>query len=138
VPDRPPELFEPGAAAWDAIVDLKVWGPGDLLILREVCRMVDRLDNLDRLLRADERTWARIEFNVEKREIELVLDEALGESRQYASVLRQLLAQLDLPAAQEKAGAGDGLDEILRARQAREAARRSAAAAELGAAIRPH
>lgn len=97
VTTTPPEgLDEGGSALWAAVlVKHPGLGPVELVQLTEACRLKDRLDRLDALLRGDLDTWASIRERASV--TELHIDSAASEARQCATVLKQLLAALRLP-----------------------------------------
>lgn len=71
--------------------------------LEEACRMKDRLDKLDRLLRRDIDAWASLRDTSpswsEDENIEVVFDDAVAKANQTANTMKQLLAALRLPDA---------------------------------------
>lgn len=109
-------------------------GAGERVMLEEACRLADRLDRFDKLISANTREWARLQFKENAEEYELVIDSVVSEARQTAGQLRQHIVALGLvtkvaevvdpPAV---AGKGATVDPLDAARQAR-AARQSGAA----------
>lgn len=83
---------------WSAY-ELLVDGVRGLVLLEEACRISDRLDKLDLLLRGDVESWATLVHDLRTHDYELKIDAALIEARQQASVLRQLMAALPLKGA---------------------------------------
>lgn len=80
-------------------------------MLIEACRVKDRLDKLDLLLRGDIETWVVLVHDLRTEDYELKINSAAAESRQQATVLRQLLSEI----ARQKepaqpAGDADDLD----------------------------
>lgn len=61
-------------------------------LIVEAARAKDRLDRLNRITSGDEDTWCRI-FQADG-EVVLKMDTAVSEQRQLATVLRQLLAEV--------------------------------------------
>lgn len=120
----PANLGTRGRALWrDVLADTDLDAAGRVL-LHEACRMADRLEQLDVLLRGDVATWAVIsdEYGAGgKRTTKVVLDDALGEARQQAATLRQLLATLKLGTATERATERGSLDQLASRRAARRA-----------------
>jgi hypothetical protein len=76
---------------WSALAP-RLDDEGSLVLLEEACRIADRLDQLDVLLRGDAETWTRVVQVAGT--LELRVDSALIEARQQASVLRQIIAGL--------------------------------------------
>lgn len=64
------------------------------VLLEESCRIADRLDRLDALLAGDLDAWVRVLDGRDGEGVELVIDSALGEARQQALALRQLLGSI--------------------------------------------
>lgn len=94
---------------WDAHQG-QVAGERGVVLLEEACRIADRLDRLDQLLKGDVGTWASIAVSRDGT-IELRVDAALTEARQQASVLRQILSGLEMRGGDD--GDSDGwLDDL--------------------------
>lgn len=117
-----------GTRLWYAMTALREMGPHEVVQIEEACRIADRLDRLDQLLRGDEDFWARIEWDVRKREVTLVIDDALAESRQQANTLRQIILGLKLPETIATTGVRSLEQQLADARAARIAAGRVPAA----------
>lgn len=108
-------------------------GSARILII-EACRVADRLERLDEILRGDVDTWMQFKLpraaadGPDDGELVLHIDNALMEARQQQGVLRQILGQLRRMAGGEqgkdKRGRVSDLDQLAAAR----AARRSRAA----------
>ncbi|MFY2788462.1 hypothetical protein [Rhodococcus sp. MALMAid1271] len=75
-------------------------------LIVEAARTKDRLDKLDQLLRGEIETWAVLVHDLRTEDYELKINSAAAEARQLASVLRQLLAEI-----QRQKGDGGGPDE---------------------------
>ena len=58
--DRPEGLGAGGTTLWDSIAGAHALDAMQVVQLTEACRMKDRLDQLDRLLRGDVSAWAEI------------------------------------------------------------------------------
>ena len=89
----------------------------------EACRIVGRLDRLDRQL--DGQDWLRFHANEDQTEVTVYIDKALSEAREQATALKGIIAELEkgLPKPkQEKKGGG-----VLADLAARRAARSGAA-----------
>ena len=106
-------LDSAGRRLWEELDGEKAAAGRRVLVL-QACRIVDRLDALDRLLRGDARDWLEIvetKGNPERQE--LVIDKALAEERQQATALKQLLAELrQSGGAEEPDQGGDILDQL--------------------------
>ena len=106
---KPTEIrpaFSPrGQRLWNAHHE-EVDGERGVVLLEEACRIADRLDELDRLLRGETELWCSI---VEARDgsLEIRMDGALVEARQQANVLRQILTGLPLRGGDDENGDGE-------------------------------
>jgi hypothetical protein len=106
-PKAPAGLDARGRKLWREVLagyDLED-KPAELAMLEEACRIADRLERLDELLRGDAEVWTRIRLPREdgpEQPLTLVIDSALSEARQQANIFKQLVAALRLP--DEKTG----------------------------------
>ncbi|WFE45317.1 hypothetical protein [Verrucosispora sp. WMMD1129] len=91
-----PELGTRGRRLWQQVSgEVGELRPAEAVLLEEACRIADRLDVLDRILRGDEDAWMRLHSaNEDGSIVKVVLNNALAESRQQAVALKQLLAEL--------------------------------------------
>jgi hypothetical protein len=89
----PPGLGTRGRRLWHDIGGADL-APAGRVLLEEACRIADRLDRLDQVLRGDIDTWMRLLVDDDAREATLVIDKALSEARQQQVALKQLLAEL--------------------------------------------
>ena len=95
-----PDFNPGGRALWDAVTaDHDDLDQVQLVQLTEACRMKDRLDKLDELLRGDVSAWASIESSDGGRPSVLVINSALDKANTTANTMKQLLASLRLPDA---------------------------------------
>lgn len=125
-----------GKRLWREVAELRptLTGP-EAVMLEEACHMADRLERLTAALDGDDfltTTLGEVD-DPEVRELRLIVDKALGESRLLALSLRQVLGALELLPSGSSSGStgpgtssgGDPLDEFT----ARAASRRAAASA---------
>lgn len=82
--------------------------PAQRVLLDEACRIADRLDQLDHML-TDRDTWLSL-ITSEAGDIRLVIDGLLSETRQQATAMRGLLAEVvkAAPKAQGRTGGASG------------------------------
>lgn len=109
-PDPPPDpvpadLGDRGRRVYREVLDEHPkLGARERLVLEEAARTADRCEHLDRILRGDERVWARIRVPDTGEQVDLVVDKTLAEARQQQSTLARLLSELRqhlAPAAKE-------------------------------------
>lgn len=97
-PRTPTGLGAGGKALWSAITkdhpDLD--GP-QVVQLTEACRMKDRLDKLDALLRGEVDTWVEIVTDSDGLPVSLRVDGAMSKANETANGMKQLLAAMRLP-----------------------------------------
>ena len=94
--DTPDGLGSGGAALWEALTEAHDLDTVQLVQLTEVCRMKDRLDKLDAVLRGDVDIWMRLATDGAGTD-SLVIDDALVKANQTANQMKQLLAAMRLP-----------------------------------------
>jgi hypothetical protein len=94
VVEGPLELGPRGKSLKRELLALGEPAPGDRILIEEACRLADRLDVLARILRGEDHPWLVIQIDLRKN--------LLGEARQQALALRQILEKL-----QGKRGAGE-------------------------------
>jgi hypothetical protein len=95
--DVPVDLDERGAQLWTDFGGQWEQDPGARLMLHEACRLADRMEKLDRILRGDVDTWVTIELprgDDDEQPLRIKVDAALAEARLHVTTLRQVLAQL--------------------------------------------
>lgn len=100
---RAPSGLGPGGRSlWKGIADEHELDPVQVAQLTEACRMKDRLDKLNDLLRGDVATWAEVELDRGGEPVSLRIDGAAKLANETANGMKQLLAALRLPDAQGK------------------------------------
>jgi hypothetical protein len=102
-----------GAELWAALTK-----DGDLPTLMkplavEACRIVDRLDRLDRQL--DGHDWLRFHANEDQTEVIVYVDKVLSEAREQAMALRGIVAELEkgLPKPKQEPKGGGKLASVV-------------------------
>lgn len=83
-----------GRRLWTQLTAEGTPGPGQVILIEEACRIADRLDRLDALLRGDEDAWLKFRVNEDGSEVTVTIDRVLSEARQQAVALKQLVAEL--------------------------------------------
>jgi hypothetical protein len=124
-----PSFGKVGTDLWKRLHTGRSFDPAGDLLVTEACRIADRLNQLDALLRGDIPTWAEI---TEGRGGQLVLqvDSALAEARQQAGQLRAIFATLGVGTSSDAQQTGrSALDDL--------AARRAARGAATSDSVRP-
>jgi hypothetical protein len=124
-PLAPPDLDARGRWLWAQLSAGDPPPPEQQVLIAEACRIADRLDRLDALLR-DEDTWARLQVPdnaAETGEVRLVVNAAIGEARQQALALKGLAAELRAAKATGRTPAKEGsvLDQLAARRATRRA-----------------
>lgn len=98
-PRMPVGLAAGGRTLWKSIADeYELDGP-QVVQLTEACRMKDRLDKLDKVLRGDADTWMELVVDVasDGQVYELRITNALSKANDTANAMKQLLAAMRLP-----------------------------------------
>jgi hypothetical protein len=91
----PSGLGKRGRALWRDLTKDRELGPSAGALATEICRIADRLERLDEVLRGDADVWFSIKAPERGGELTVVVDNALSEARQQAATLRQLVATLE-------------------------------------------
>lgn len=130
----PPRPVEPSTRRGDQLwADMEgaELGPAHRVLLREACRIADRLDDLDALLTGRADRWLHLNVDEDNGQVIVVVDQLLGEARQHATALRGLVSELRQAVPAPKKGSvkpdaskGGGLSDL----SARIADRRRASA----------
>lgn len=91
---RPSDGLSRGETLWRDLAGDSM-GPLERTLLEEACRIADRLDKLDRALQGRAVNWLKLVADSEDpTRLIVVIDRPLGEARQHALALKQLLADL--------------------------------------------
>lgn len=75
-------------------------GPLQMPLLVEACRIVDRLDTLERQLHGHD--WLRFRHDESGAEVTVYVDRVLEAARELATALKGIVAELTKPGAQPK------------------------------------
>lgn len=97
---RMPSGFGPGGQAlWKGITGSHELDAMQVVQLTEACRMKDRCDQLDEVLRGDADTWMTLTLDVtsDGNVYELRVSNVLSKANETANAMKQLLAALRLP-----------------------------------------
>lgn len=95
-------------------------GPAQSVLLEEACRIADRLDKLDTILRGDADAWMRFRVDESGTEVTVTLDKVLAEARQQAVALKTIVTELRQSAGKaESEREASGSDELARRREER-------------------
>lgn len=98
----PKGLGPGGRALWRAIAAVHDLDGMQRVQLTEACRMKDRCDKLDEVLRGDADTWMKLVVDLQSDGdiYELRITNALSKANETANSMKQLLAALRLPDAE--------------------------------------
>lgn len=98
-PKMPVGLGPGGRALWSGIADEHELNASQVAQLTEACRMKDRCDKLDDLLRGDVDTWATLDLDPRSngQVYELRITGALSKANDTANAMKQQIAALRLP-----------------------------------------
>ena len=94
---KPAGLGVGGSALWRDVAGKYELDAAQTVQLTEACRMKDRLDKLDELLRGDVACWSTILFDLDGTPVSLRIDGALAQANTTANTMKQLLAAMRLP-----------------------------------------
>lgn len=117
-----PDLGVRGRWLWRQMHEGDPPRPEHQVLIAEACRLADRLDRLDGLLRGDGETWAQLQIpERDDGEVRLVVNAALAEARQQALALKAIAAELRAARAGAKPAGKEGgvLDQLAARRAAR-------------------
>jgi len=117
---KPARLGVRGAALWQELSASRTFDGATAVLVAEACRITDRLERLDGILRSRGREWVSLAKQIEGQDVAIVMDNALAESRQQALALRTIFAHLGtakLSSVVTAEGGGSFLDKLA-ARQA--------------------
>lgn len=106
-----------GKEVWESISAEYLPDVATKLLVLEACRMVDRLDRLDKALKSNG-TWLRIaeeSQSMDGRTVKIVIeiDSVLAEARQLAVALNAILHKLGVGKLSGKISQGGGFDDFL-------------------------
>lgn len=91
-----------GQDYWDSVTAAGPMAPLQAPLLVEACRIIDRLDKLDRQLHGED--WLRFRHNAEDgTEVTVYVDRVLSEAREQATALKGIVVELMKANGQVKA-----------------------------------
>lgn len=96
-PRMPSGLGPGGRALWKGITGTHELDAMQVVQLTEACRMKDRCDKLDLILRGDADRWMDVVGDSDHLTCSLRIDGALAKANETANSMKQLLAALRLP-----------------------------------------
>jgi hypothetical protein len=88
----PAGLDRRGRKLWRDLVAAHRFGPAQLALVEEACRLADRLDRLHALLSGDRASWDVL--TLDSGDVTVVVNSALIEARLHAATLKGLVAEL--------------------------------------------
>ncbi|OJU41812.1 MAG: hypothetical protein BGN97_03675 [Microbacterium sp. 69-10] len=93
---NPHHLGTRGLRLWKSIETGKNLSEIEQQNLVEACRIADRLEKLDELVRGDEDAWFRLKLpRTDDGVIEVLINDPMKEARMHAAALRQLIAPFE-------------------------------------------
>lgn len=90
--DAPP-LDAGGTALWVEMLGTHR-SPAEAALIAELCRLKDRSDTFDALLRGDRVAWGRVKLAEDGSPADLIVDKLLGEARMTAVAMRGVVSEL--------------------------------------------
>lgn len=101
---NPHHLGARGLRLWKSIATGRKLTEIEQQNLVEACRIADRLEKLDELVRGDEDAWFRIKLpRTDEGVVELLINDPMKEARMHAAALRQLIAPFEVAKSDEGA-----------------------------------
>lgn len=91
-PRGPTGLDVAGRRLWDEMTADGAVAPMQAVLLLQACRIVDRLDRLDRQLHGED--WLRFRHEESGEDVRLYVDRVLAEEREQAVALKTIVAEL--------------------------------------------
>lgn len=93
---NPHRLGARGLRLWKSIATGQKLSEVESQNLVEACRIADRLEKLDELIRGDEDVWFRLKLpRTDDGVVELLINDPMKEARMHAAALRQLIAPFE-------------------------------------------
>ena len=99
-PRMPSGLGAGGRALWKSVSGVHEIDGVQAAQLTEACRMKDRLDQLDKVLRGDVQYWTEVLYDADGSPVSLRIDAALQRANDTANAMKQLISALRLPDAE--------------------------------------
>lgn len=82
-----------GGRLWSEMNEGRGLSPVHRVLLEEACRVADRLDKLDAMLR-DGRDWLNFELSDDGTEVRVTIDRLLAEARQQETAFKGMVAEI--------------------------------------------
>lgn len=99
---NPHKLGARGLRLWKSIATGRNLTEIEQQNLVEACRIADRLEKLDELVRGDEDVWFRIKLpRTDENPVEVLINDPMKEARMHAAALRQLIAPFEVAKSDE-------------------------------------
>lgn len=93
---NPHRLGTRGLRLWKSIATGRKLSEIESQNLVEACRIADRLEKLDEMIRGDEDAWFRIKLpRNDEGVVEVLINDPMKEARMHAAALRQLIAPFE-------------------------------------------
>lgn len=121
-PKAPVGLGPRGRALWKTLHAERVFTAGAQVLAEEACRIADRLERLDGILRGKDAEWLTFrEIEEGSGQIAVYVNDVLEQARKQELALKQLVAEIRQSTAGGEQGAEptDVADELQKKREAR-------------------
>lgn len=92
---------------------------GERELLRQACRLIDRLDVFADMLEGDRSAWFQIDWPYESAPAAVIVTSAVSEARQHVAELRQVVKALNLPAVKAGGAVKSPMEDMLAKRRAK-------------------
>jgi hypothetical protein len=90
-----PDLGRGGRRMWRELTAEKRLTPAERVLVEEACRIKDRCDRFERLMRGNDDVWGRVTLpDGEGTELVLTIDRLVSEARMQGLALKQVLSEL--------------------------------------------
>ncbi len=108
IPENPHNLGERGLDLYESVATGKTLTRPEVVNLVEACRLADRLEKFDGLIRGDSAEWFEFEQSLDGRVVTVQVADVVRQARMHAATLKALLAGFESSKAAEDAAEPPG------------------------------